>query len=264
VFTVDESNIKKLMSMYSNENLVVIIRKLEENAGNIEEFTTIIKNTPLHIQTMFVEYAFIAERRNIGVNVDLRRNILEIYKDYLKTVKGITMLVLDEKHFKCFKKDEWVTCPPDLVEAYVSGMQDRVKILESNKYGYYGIYNKSNKKFFIRDVSSSDLITGEGKGEKKEDKRKKTKGRECPAGLNKTHLTNVCLAIDLPWEKSAMDKKTLISKIDPANVDTKKVDLNALSRDQLDMIYYWTSQKKPAICTAVREWMEANDLILVE
>ena len=61
-----------------------------------------------------------------------------------------------------------------------------------------------------------------------------------------------------------MDKKTLLGKIKPENVDSSKVDLNALSRDQLDMIYYWTSQTKPPICKAIREWMESNDLILVE
>ncbi len=257
VYTVDSHSVKQLMLEYSNANLETTIRKLEESSGDIERFNNIIKNTPLHIQSMFVEYAFIAERKDIGVNVEMRRNILEIYKDYIKTAKGVTILVLDEKHFKCFKKDEWVTCPPDIVEAYIAGMQDRVKVLERNKFGYYGVFNKGTKKFFIRDVSSPDLVDNP-------DTRKKSKKRECRTGWHKKNLITICLAIDLPYEKSGMDKDELIEKIESKNIDDSKVNLESLTRDQLDMIYHWSNKGNIAICEAIHKWMETNDLMLIE
>ncbi len=253
VYTVKTTNMNELMIRYSDATLDNTIKKLERNVDNMDEFKGIIKNLPLNIQMMFVQYAFIAEKKDIPSNVALRRAILEVYKDYIKTVNGVDVLALDENNLMCMKKGKWVPCPPEMYDAYKESIKEQVKELVTNPYGYYGIFDSKKGAFKVRDVSSDELVENI-------DKRKKTSGRVCST-IHKNDQMAIIHSLKVDYTPSGKSKKELLSNSKLLSVSIENIA--DLSLEDLDRITFWLGKSSKDICAGIEKWFKDNNLYQV-
>ena len=253
VYVREDESLPQLMTRYTSSTMDTTIDKLQRSVSNLEEFKAVIKTLPLDIQSMFVEYAFIARRKGIDYNKRMVDAILEVYKEYLKVVNNKDILTLDEKNLKCLKGDEWVQCPESLVEAYRLSLQSNVKKLESSPIGYYGIYVMDKDQFQIRDVTDKSLIDNP-------DARRKTTGRTCKT-IKKKNLLPIIVAAKLAYEPSGKTKNELLDIVDEDMIETKNI--SKMSMEDLDRIYFWNSKKIPDICSALQKWFNENELMQI-
>ena len=256
VYTTRVDTIENLTSRYTSETLDFTIDRLQRTVDSQDEFKAIIKTLPIAIQSMFVEYAFIAKKKGVDFNGKMVDAILGVYKDYLKVIGDTDLLILDDKNLKCLRGDRWVPCPASIEDAYKLSLQSVVSNLESSPVGYYGIYivKKDGDDFQIRDVTDKSLINNP-------DARRKSTGRTCTT-INKKFLLAMVVATKLPYDPSGRSRNDILEEIDPSTVETKNMpDLNELKTEDLDRILYWKGKKVKEICSALQTWFNENELM---
>lgn len=266
-------------TFYTHDNFKNIIKnELLDNIDSlIEELTLtdndnvrriIINKLPLNIQEMFVEAAILANKRAINVNKDLQEFILSHFKEFIKEIDEIIISILPEKENKtlrCLNGYKWNDCDDDIKEKLKKQKSEIEEKLITNKYGYYGIYNKGNNKFLIRDVTNKEFT-------ETEDTREKTRGKACKS-WKRDELLKVALKLKLRVLDESlinMSKSKLITLANTPKLKKKLeklIDIETLinyTTDEVRRIIYFGRLSVNELCTDIYEFFRLNNLLLIE
>lgn len=246
----------------------------------------IIKNTvnklPSNIQELLIENIIIAENNipKIEKNKYTREILLDYYKNFYKKINTkegeiyiLSYLYDDENLLRCLnlKNKKWEQCSEDNIKIYEDEKIDEINKLESNSYGYYGIYDNNN--FYIKKVDDAKETESEDI-----DNRTLHTGLSC-GSYSKPDLINFCrniFKIDLNSFLDENDKKMIEIK----NYTKKKllseikknkylefidIDINNISSfedKELYNIMYLLKLQKKELCDLIKKFFENNNLIL--
>lgn len=226
----------------------------------------IIISLPRWVQVMFLENAILADEKKIKVNREFRQRLLAYFQPYInRSLEGTIIHTFTSTH-RCFDvaRKTWSNCPEDIEEMVQESKKEAEETLETNPYGYYGIFKKADNEFQIRDVTSQEAVASTSKS-------KRSRGKVCsswsrPALLKVAHA----VGLDFPDEFSGKSKQDLITMItdSPKYKDARAAfsvaDLKRMDKEQIDRISYYGNKKKGITCAKLREWFEANNLLKVE
>jgi superfamily II DNA or RNA helicase len=241
----------------------------------------IISKFPVEIQQLILENTLVAEKMNIETNKNLRKNILEYYKNYYYEFNGVLvsdLLYEDTDTIRCLNPDSiiWEDCSSDEYLKLIEELKNsKKKSLESSEYGYYGQLNKKNNEFCLRDVSEIDTADVEGDI----DKRKLTSGKRC-INWDRTTLTNIVackLKVPVPnltgeslkkyqkltAGKSKIELWDMVQK-SPYTKDcyeNNEQNYNNNSEEDLKRVVYWSSVMRKPMCSYLMEWFRENNLL---
>ena len=165
---------------------------------NEEDIKNMIIKLPSNIQELLIENIIIAEDHvpKININKNIRKILLEYYKNFYKKISTkngdiyISSYLYDEENIlKCLDpvKNAWTQCSEENIKLYEEEKTDEINKLESNIYGYYGIYD--NNKFSIKKVDEMNEEEDEDI-----DKRTLYTGLFC-GSYSKPELINFCYNI---------------------------------------------------------------------
>lgn len=267
-------DLEEVAKNYEIDNISLITEKLRA-VKNDDEFEKIFKKLSLDIQESFIEIAITSD---INKSVDTKNKklfdwILNFHKDYIKRLEDESIIIsrfLGNDKARCsdikaINTSSWRNCNPEEIRKLKELLQGVQKSLEKNPYGYYGIIDKKNNKFKIRNVSESEKVGSL-------DKRKRTTGRECKI-MTKTDLLKIVDKIGLEYDGevfAGMNKQQVLKILEgkKANVYAdvpeafNEEELEQFSEDQIKRLFYWASKKnKNEICEAIKEWFISKNMI---
>lgn len=247
---------------------------------NVENIKNIISKLPSNVQELLIENIIIAENsvRKINVNKNTREILLEYYKNFYKKFKTkdnkeiyiSSFLYEEENILKCLNLEtkEWSQCSEENIKIYDTEKIKEINILESNIYGYYGLYD--NNKFYIKKVEEENDTEDI-------DKRTLHTGLFC-GSYSKQDLLNFCYNI---FKIDANDIKDIEKKMETIKIMTRKKIINEIKKnkyidilnidknniDNLDNselynIIYFLKLQKSDFCEIIKEFFEKENLIL--
>lgn len=264
-YLYSEKSITEIEEEIFSSNLSKLIDRMI-SSRNEEELREIIINLPQKVQVMFLENAVLADVKKIKYNQDFRRRLLAYFAPYINRNLEDTIVHNFIEVSRCFDipTKTWSNCPEDIGEMVEEELKEQVKKLETNDYGYYGIFNKATNKFQIRDVSTDIAVTAAKKS-------KQTKGKVCTSwsGPDLVKITHA-LKLDYVNEHKGKSKAEIIKIMEstekykdsliafPAKV------LSKMSPEDVERIAYYGTKKKSIICQNLKEWFEVHDLLKIE
>lgn len=264
-FFYTQKDLKKVEDELFTQNIPKIIDKLVV-AKSLERFREIINDLPLNVQAMFLESAIIAQERNIQMNKDFRKRLLEFFEPYVKKYEQTIVHTLLTPILRCHEEGSgtWDDCDENLGQIIKQQKEELKENLEQNEFGYYGIFNKTKNEFRIRDVSSEEAIQAKKKS-------KQTRGKVCKF-YDAKDLIKMVHTFEIEFDGSEVDKLNknklielaFTTKYKAAGQAFDKADLTRMSEKELRRIIYWSGKNKPAICNAIQKLLEERQLIQVE
>lgn len=189
------------------KSLSTVIQDLFET-NDLESITDKLTRVPLDVQEIVLEGCILAKEKHTKKNVKNREKLLENFSGYYSKVGDMwvsTLLIDTSDTIRCLSKQdrEWTDCDESAYKQVESLESENKKSLETNKYGYYGMYNPDIPGiggFCIRDVTESqDVLKG----------HKRTKGKKCVTwtGINKAKLADTIVnKFDIPFPSKSKDK----------------------------------------------------------
>jgi hypothetical protein len=219
----------------------------------------LIKKLPLHIQEYFIEGSIEGDLKDKPRERDLRKWIKNYYKIYIHKVNStwISSFLYDKtKILRCIDESEmlWKDCPEESIAKYKGEQQESRIELENNPYGLYGVYDKKENTFKIRDVRDKEKLVHK-------DKRKRPKVTIPQRAL-------MAIIVVLEYGEDNLEDKTkeelikLIKASTKAKEVYKELKEEQKTRDNLRRLLYWVSESKEDQCKALEEWFRKNKLVL--
>lgn len=263
-----EKDLQKIESEIFYKSVPKIIDRLIKTR-NEEELRSIIVVLPVRIQMMFLETAVIAEEKDIEINEEFRSRLLQFFQPYLKKVENMMVHNLTEKS-RChiIDSDIWEDCKEEVKEAVEKEKIEEQKKFEKSEYGYYGIYNQTTGEFLIRDVSTEETI-------KASKKSKQSRGKVCKS-WGRDDISKIAHSLKLnydPKEFNGKSKEDIIKMGQTGPKQTKykhalnaytDSQLKAMTKEEVERIFYWAGKGKSVSCKAIKDWFETNDLMQIE
>ena len=152
-------------NIYAGDSFADIFHKLQQTQlpraverllrANASTFKKIMSGMPLEIQETYIEAALLAQQRGLVMNIDFRDRILEYFEEYITEIEDVyisSLLFQDKDNLRCLFPDGWTDCTNEFYQKYLKQKTNIQVELETNPYGYYGIYDTDTDKFCIRDV----------------------------------------------------------------------------------------------------------------
>jgi superfamily II DNA or RNA helicase len=252
----------KLVDELQNKYLPQIINALINYVDNIEKFRELMSRIPLEIQETLIEAAILSKKQKLKKNTKFREKILSYFDHFIQDINGvwISSRLYDEfEVLRCLKNNTWSDCNEDVLKKWNEQKEEVKFSLENNPYGYYGIYDPENGKFWIRDVAEENKIESE-------DKRKKTTGAECSStGWSREKLLTLINAIKLEYPKDFcenLSKKEIYDK-GMRNTWARRVINQNMDKDTLCRMIYYAPFKKGTLCPILKNWFEKNSLLII-
>jgi hypothetical protein len=227
----------------------------------------LIKKLPLHIQEYFIEGSIEGDLKDKPQERDLRKWIKNYYKIYIRKVNStwISSFLYDKtKILRCLDESEmlWKDCPEESIAKYKGEQQESRKELEDNPYGLYGVYDKQENIFKIRDVRDKEKLVHKDKR-----KRPKVHGTVC-GSYTIPQRALMAVIVGLEYGEDNLEDKTKeeLIKIIKASAKAKEVYKELKeedkTRDNLRRLLYWVSKSKEDQCNALEVWFRKNELFL--
>jgi len=240
---------------------------------------TILDKFSKNAKELMIEIAVLSvEKGYTDKGVDpIRAFILAQFASYVFKSGDMTVSsFLGKKNYRCLKNksENWDNCHVDIKQP--------VKKQELNEYGYEGLYDekgvfkiKEQQKDIPAKTVRKDKKGEKGeKGEKEEkddvykdkDTRKINKGVKCVQSVPKKKLLTMIymFKIKAPADYK-QDKKTdqelKRDFADNPDIDTEKIDVKKLSRQELIRMHYWASENKKALCGAIEHFFKEKQII---
>ena len=179
-----------------------------------------------------------------------------------------TLLMETSDILRCYDNGLWKDCDDN----YYKELDDIKEIekysLENTDINYYGVIGKSKNEFRIKFKDDTEVI----------DKRKKNRGIVCSTVVPLQRISNIAVELNIPPlrnvevnKKNMVDKilqvnkKILNSKFKDYNVKYTKNNLNNMSDEELQQIYFWYfSTNKTEICDTIKQYFKDNELLTFE
>ena len=258
------------LSQYSYLNDKLNIINLTTNT--IDEVKHQISTFNLDIQQLFLEISINNKINNTGNK--LNEIIIDMFKNYIiylpnnKKFVISTLLMETSDILRCYDNGLWKDCDDN----YYKELDDIKEIekysLENTDINYYGVIGKSKNEFRIKFKDDTEVI----------DKRKKNRGIVCSTVVPLQRISNIAVELNIPPlrnvevnKKNMVDKilqvnkKILNSKFKDYNVKYTKNNLNNMSDEELQQIYFWYfSTNKTEICDTIKQYFKDNELLTFE
>lgn len=227
------------------------------------EFATIVGKLPKTIQEEILEASILAKQLNTPTNIRLRELALSYYRKYYKEINSTTISSFLQQSnnglLRCLprKSNMWSNCSPNIISEYNRQSQNTIENLEKNPYGYYGLYRvgPDGQEFFCIKQTEQPVAEGE-----ETDKRKKPKGLSCQSWSvpNLLSLVIDTLKINPPdtFDIGDIDVETVLRK------SKYKLPDDGLDEESTRRAIYWVKQTRPLMCTTIRDWFAANDMLV--
>ena len=287
-----QTSFDKVINTLYIESIPSIINLIKK-VNVLEDIRKIMVRLPNKIQEQFIESSI--QRIHIGPNdpddnqIKICNLILKYFKNSWFQLDGVTISKHLDDTLRCFDSKDgiWKDC-----EDQYYGVADKLKIdrkefLETSPFGYYGLYNDTNKLFCLRRIpSKTEVVKG----------HKQTSGKVCTCY---DHSILIPLAIDvfnLPFPKPediqkikaeihdkvpegdrttimrkminksteilTMNRKTLESNIKSDKLQ-KYLSTIKISDDTTDYelrrILFWASLTKKDMCSYMYIWLKDKD-----
>uniref|UniRef100_A0A6C0ELA5 N-acetyltransferase domain-containing protein n=1 Tax=viral metagenome TaxID=1070528 RepID=A0A6C0ELA5_9ZZZZ len=253
---------------------------------NEKEFGKLMKSLPIEIQELFIEASLVARDKKIKKTRELRRRIIEFFKNYIKKIDNVwisTLLQDSAEVLRCRDVgadfDKWSDCDEKYRElVQEQEISKKRKLREDNPYGIIGTYNPTTKDFCIVDLNREKA--GQSKREKGVvDKRLSHTGKVCSGGGWKLpELMEIAikrLQIDPPNSfKKTDSRQSMIAYIqkDPRlmKIFTKE-ELETADDLMLRRALYWGLPPKDNgrrkilfLCEDIKKWLDERGLLQVD
>jgi superfamily II DNA or RNA helicase len=257
------NSVQSITSKYEKENIPVLIRQLEESETD-EEYETVFKRFSQSIQEMFIEASVLNKYSGISQGMNIRDWVLKKYENYLFKIENtwVSTFLKEQGVMRCLPQGgQWEDCDEDIQEIIANKLKEKVEDISKTDYGYYGIYNEKDDKFYIRDVSSME----------EDDKRKQSRGRLCVT-WDKKDLIHVAHTVKLDYTGDnskfigLLNKLNKLSKENLLKIKDKyknAEEVEKLTKSEIVRIYFWSTVKKELICTYLKKWFKDNQLEIV-
>jgi superfamily II DNA or RNA helicase len=239
--------VEKIFEVEHEEELLYLVNRLSED-----------------VREILLEGCLLSVVRGETKNTITRDRILKLFNgNYYKIdeVYVSTLLYQKEGVLRCLEKDMWRTCTEEYMSRVENIHEIEVKKLETNEYGYYGLYNPRAKKFCIRDVSRAENINIK-------DRRKKQVGSVCETWKRSSliRLAAVKFRINPPPDASVNNFST--EEINKAILQSKYAEevISECNKDKIDIedirrILYWSEISRTEMCEKIRVWFEKKGLL---
>ncbi len=239
--------VEKIFEVEREEELLYLVNRLSDEAKEI-----------------LLEGCLSSIVKNTTKNTTTRDRILKLFNDYYHKIDGVyvsTLLYQKDDVIRCFENDIWQNCTEKYTSRVENIRENIVKKLETNEYGYYGLYNPKAKKFCIRDVSSIENVNIG-------DKRKKQVGSVCETWKKPllARLTAVKFKINPPSEAEVnkLDLTEIQEELNKSKNCKEVIDEcrnDKINDDDMRRILYWSEIPRKEMCKKIQLWFEENGLI---
>jgi len=258
-------------------------------------FFKLIKTIPEDIQELFIEAAVLSQEKNIDVNTDIRKFILDYFVDYIHKIDKVWVSdrLRDGENLKCLQEDEdeWQDCDETYDEKLKENKSKRKNILFKNPWGYYGKYNPEKNTFNIVNVKeqikkqeeklnerigelNSMVQDGDITEEQKEkyiesftqDARNIYPGKNCDSWA-KFILQKIAIKVLKIEQPKEFKKNISYEKLrnDVLQLNNKKQlytteELKDLNLNDFKRIIYWMSKdaRKKELCESIKTWFASH------
>ena len=271
-------------------NLPNLFEKMK-NEEILSEKIKILQNFPIDIQELFLEQSILS--RNMGAeNTPLREFFINQFSPFILRLENETIVSTllfqnkKENPFRCLEKDqeEWKDCVAETKNVISQKLSKKQEELEENPYGYYGIFETSTGKFYIRDISDETKKKGKVGLTGKQKQTTVFTGRNCMSWDHK-ELIKVIHSIKLDSPPIFPDdftdaqikkitsqqsfEKTIGDDLDKLYDDEQYKEIkNAFTMEEYEnmerkdklRILYWgrlsSGLTKKIICKTIQEWFK--------
>jgi len=286
-----QTSFDKVLNRLYTESVPSIINLIKE-CKNLEDVRKIMVRLPNEIQEQFIESSI--QRIHIGPNdpdnnqIKICNLILKYFKNSWTQQDNMTISKHLDDTLRCFDSNDgiWKDCEDKYYDIEDKLKFDRQKFLESSPFGYYGLYNDTNKLFCLRRIppKTEEVVKG----------HKQTSGKVC---TSYDHSILIPLAIDvfnLPFPKPEdiqkieaeihdkvpegdrsmrkminkcgeilkMNTQQLKSKIQTDKIkkhlSTIKIPDKATD-DELRRLIFWADLTKKDMCSYMHIWLKYQD-----
>jgi superfamily II DNA or RNA helicase len=227
----------------------------------------IIASLPHSIQSILLQGCIQAEIKNIQLNSETRKKILELFKGFFDKIDGkwtvwifkeeLGVSFLDEtenddtQNFISFPSGIWnKSVITKLIETHI---QNKKKELNDSPIGIYGLYNPHLDEFCLRE--SSNL--------KFDDLRKISVGRRCSDWTMPLLVDIIARRISLEIPETKFTESFENLKLMAEKLKTKKILKNEdlENQEQLRKVLYWSSISRSEICQKIKVWLQEKGLV---
>jgi superfamily II DNA or RNA helicase len=239
-----------------------------------EFLNKLIFNLPIELQEYLLESLINADVKNINKNTKIRKILLDIFKDFYIKINDTWISTLlnsydDSESYKCLINDKWTDCSSEYIDLISKQKEKEKEKLINNPYGYYGQYDPTLKKFWLRSVADEKNISDV-------DKRKQTRGKDCKT-WDRIELATIIIKIfkikpDQTFinNNKSKNKKQLLTDIEN-NKWCNKIyenyssnEKNKIDIDELKRCLYWAPQKREELCTVIYNFLNNNNLLEIQ
>ena len=271
---------------------------LASKATSIKDIRKVMIRLPIEVREFFIEGSIEGNIRYKKMGIDngpgskTRELILKYFKSKYTNFDNVWVSwLLDDSeeniNLRCFDDSQengiWENCSKEYADKKEKYKDDKQQLLESNDYGYYGLYNPDSDEFCIRDVKTKQV-----KG------NKKTSGRVCttkdkselisiildkenlnipiPTMDDLTEIDNALLDKGIATTKKMKNTLEIVNKITSKEkllnaISTKGVKIKALadpklSENELRRILFWCSLFTSDLCSYLHIWMDKKGYVL--
>ena len=269
---------------------------LASKATSIKDIRKVMIRLPIEVREFFIEgiiQGYINDKKmkiDNGPGSKTRELTLKYFKSKYTNFDNVWVSwLLDDSdeniNLRCFDDTKenaiWENCPKEYIDKKEKYKDDIQALLESNDYGYYGLYNPDTDEFCIRDVKNKQV-----KG------NKKTSGRVCttkdkselifiildkknfnipiPTMDDLTEIDNALLDKGIATTKKMKTTLEIVNKITTkekllaaiSKKGVKSVLEPTLSENDLRRILFWNSLFASDLCAYLHIWMDKKGYVL--
>jgi len=240
------SMVEKIFGVESDGELLYLINRLSDEAKEI-----------------LLEGCVSSLVRKSSDNAKIRDKILTLFKDNYEKIDGVyisTLLFKREGIIRCLRDNKWSDCTEEYTPHVEDIREKTTKKLETNEYGYYGMYNPKNDKFCIRDTSVAENVNIA-------DKRKKKVGAVCETWKRPmlVRMAAIKFKMDPPSDFPTFNTKEIHDAIGRNRYAEEA--MNECKDDKIDIedmrrLLYWADVPRKDLCSMIRTWFEQRGLLV--
>ena len=260
------NNMEDILTKAELKKSDLLVEKIKKSTRN--DYETIFEMMSMDMKEEFIEGSILSKISGNILRKELVDWVLEHYKDYIINIQEYWIskfLYSDRKILRCLDTTtkKWFICSEEVSRQVLSSEDSEIERLKTNKYGYYGIIEKSGK-FRISDRISE-------KQKEKINKKTENKGRVC-SSWNKKALLRLIHNIGLkPFKNNEFqgrNKKELISIISSNKqyadmTEFKDSEISEMTSDQIADLLFWSEQSVTVRCSNIEKWFKEKNLLIL-
>ena len=232
-------------------------RKIPDLIDNIFKHPSYAKSILLElpdvVQKELLQASILAEILDVEKNKNVRRRILDIFKNFYTNLDGEWYVWLHKGilGISVLSGNRWISSKNTArVEKYI---QEKRSNVGYSPIGYYGLINPLSNEFCLKDVDVSDV--------KETDLRKLKIGRRCTDWDMGMLLDIIVRKIKMaPFIDDDVDEYVDLKKLVSEN-RYAKLPQDVQNIETMKRFVFWVKQSRTIICENIMKWMEANDLL---